>query len=113
MDNLHPVLIKIKVIASVNSRTQTEKILSLNNIVQTLVSHSVKITQVGDKVSGVMTELIPIIPKILKISDPITFPTPISYLFFIIAATVAAISGKLVPAATIVAPIAHSEIQKL
>jgi hypothetical protein len=29
------------------------------------------------------------------------------------AATVAAISGKLVPAATIVAPIAHSEIPKI
>ena len=43
-------------------------------------------------------------------SDHITLPTHISYFFFRIAATVAAISGKLVPAATIVAHIAHSDI---
>lgn len=46
----------------------------------------------------------------LKISDQITLPTHMSYFLFIIAATVAAISGRLVHAATIVAPIAHSEI---
>jgi len=60
----------------------------------------------------VITELIPIIQRTLKISEPITFPTPISYFFLTIAATVAASSGKEVPAATIVAPIAHSDTQK-
>jgi hypothetical protein len=45
----------------------------------------------------------------LNISEPITFHTHISYFFFIIAAKVAAISGKLVPAAIIVAQIAHSD----
>ena len=54
-------------------------------------------------------EEIQTIQRILNISDPITFPTHISYFFLIIAAKVAAISGKLVPAAIIVAQIAHSD----
>ena len=56
-------------------------------------------------------EEIPTIQRILNISDHITFPTHMSYFFLIIAANVAAISGKLVPAAIMVAQIAHSEIQ--
>ena len=60
---------------------------------------------------GVITEEIQTIQRILKISDHITFPTHISYFFLIIAAKVAAISGKLVPAAIIVAHIAHSDTQ--
>jgi hypothetical protein len=58
---------------------------------------------------GVITEEIQTIQRILNISDHITFPTHISYFFLIIAAKVAAISGKLVPAAIIVAHIAHSD----
>jgi len=61
---------------------------------------------------GAKTELIQIIHKILKISDQITFQTHKSYFFFAIAVTVAAISGKLVQAAIIVAQIAHSDNQK-
>ncbi len=46
-------------------------------------------------------------------SDPITFPTHMSYFFFIRAANVAATSGKLVPAAIIVAQIARSDTHKV
>ncbi len=56
---------------------------------------------------GVITDEIHTIHKMLKISDPITFHTHISYFFFIIAAKVAAISGKLVHAAIMVAQIAR------
>ena len=63
--------------------------------------------------NGVITEEIQTIHRMLKISDHITFPTHISYFFLIIAAKVAAISGKLVPAAIMVAQIAHSETHKL
>jgi hypothetical protein len=57
----------------------------------------------------VITEEIQTIHKILNMSEPITFHTHISYFFLIIAAKVAAISGKLVHAAIIVAQIAHSD----
>ena len=56
-----------------------------------------------------MIDEIHTIQRILNISDPITFQTHISYFFLIIAAKVAAISGKLVHAAIIVAQIAHSD----
>jgi hypothetical protein len=59
-----------------------------------------------------MTAEIQIIHNILNISDQITFPTHISYFFFIIAAKVAATSGREVHAAMIVAHIAHSETQR-
>ena len=92
--------------------TPTEKILSLNKSPNRPFSHHADNKQLGFKLRGVIMALIPIIPKILKISDPTTFPTPISYFFLAIAAIVAASSGKEVQAATIVAHIAHSETQK-
>ena len=94
-------------------RTQTENILSLNSIVQKLASHHADSRQVGWRFRGVITAEIPIIHRILKISDPTTFPTHISYFFLIIAASVAATSGSDVQAATIVAQIAHSETQNV
>ena len=63
--------------------------------------------------NGVITEEIQTIQRILKISDHITFHTHMSYFFLIIAANVAAISGKLVHAAIIVAQIAHSDTHKV
>jgi len=70
-----------------------------------------QIKHLGVRCKGVITDEIHTIHRILNISDQITFPTHISYFFFIIAASVAAISGRLVPAAIIVAQIAHSDIQ--
>ena len=58
---------------------------------------------------GVIIEEIQTIHRILNISDHITFHTHISYFFLIMAANVAAISGKLVHAAIIVAQMAHSD----
>ena len=97
---------------SVIIKTQTEKILSLKSIVQKLASHPCASKHVGCKFKGVITDEIPMIHKILKISDQTTFPTHISYLFLIIAAKVAATSGREVHAAIIVAQIAHSETQR-
>ena len=111
-DNFRHVLMNMNVIINVIIRTHTEKILSLNIIVQKLTSHQLVKRQVGFKCNGVITDDIPIIHRILNISDHITFQTHISYFFFIIAAKVAATSGKDVHAATIVAQIAHSETQK-
>jgi hypothetical protein len=111
LESFQFVLIRASVIISVNIRRTTEKILSLKSIVKKLISHHSGNKQEGLRFNGVITEEIQIIHKTLKISEPITFQTPISYLFLIIAASVAAISGRLVPAATIVAPIAHSDTQ--
>ena len=111
-ESLQLVLIKINVRISVNIKTHTEKILSLKSIVQKLVSHPCANKHVGCRFKGVITDEIPIIHRILKISDHTTFPTHISYLFLIIAANVAATSGNDVQAATIVAQIAHSDTQK-
>lgn len=111
LDNLQPVLINIKVTHNVRNNIKTEKTLSLNNILNQ-VEHSATNKHLEVNSSGVIIELIPITHKMLKISDQITFQTHISYLFLTIAMTVAATSGKLVPAATIVAPIAHSETPK-
>ena len=77
-----------------------------------------KVSQVQTKhfgviCKGVIIEEIQTIQRILNISDPITFPTHISYFFLIIAANVAAISGRLVHAAIIVAQIAHSDTHKV
>ena len=72
-----------------------------------------QIKHLGVRCKGVITDEIHTIHRILNISDQITFPTHISYFFFIIAASVAAISGRLVPAAIIVAQIAHSDIQSV
>lgn len=91
--------------------TQTENILSLKKEIRNHHSQLTPNKQVGVNVSGAIIALTQIIHKILNISDPITFHTHKSYLLLAIAATVVAISGKLVPAATIVAQIAHSLIQ--
>jgi hypothetical protein len=112
LESFQFVLIRASVIISVNIRRTTEKILSLKIIVKKLISHhSGSKQETFSRFNGVITEDIQMIHKTLKISEPITFQTPISYLFLIIAASVAAISGRLVPAATIVAPIAHSDTQ--
>ena len=111
-DNFHHVLIKTKVRTNVRIRIHTENILSLNNIVQKFISHPLDKRQVGCKFNGVITEEIQIIHNILNISDHTTFPTHISYLFLIIAARVAATSGREVHAAIIVAQMAHSETQR-
>lgn len=71
-----------------------------------------KICPFDISVIGAITLLIPIIPKVLKISEPITLPTDKPNFFFKVAIIEVAISGKLVPAATIVAPIAQAEILK-
>ena len=112
LDNFHPVLIKMKVKINVRIRIHTEKILSLNSIVQKLISHPLLNRHVGCKCRGVIIEEIQIIHSILNMSDHTTFPIHISYFFFTIAAKVAATSGKEVHAAIIVAQIAHSETQK-
>jgi len=78
LDNLHFVLIKISVIINVAKRINTENILSLNNIERNPALQSETNRQVEFRFSGVITELIQMIHKILKISDQITFPTPIS-----------------------------------
>ena len=111
-DNFHHVLIKMKVRINVRIRTHTEKILSLNSIVQKLISHPLLNRHVGLRFKGVITEEIQIIHNILNISDHTTFQTHISYLFLRIAAKVAATSGREVHAAIIVAQIAHSETQR-
>jgi hypothetical protein len=111
-DNFHHVLIKMNVRINVRIRIQTEKILSLNSIVQKLISHPLLNRQVGLRFKGVITEEIQIIHNILNISDHTTFPIHISYFFLIIAAKVAATSGREVHAAIIVAQIAHSETQR-
>lgn len=112
LDNFHPVLIKMKVRINVRISTHTEKILSLNNIVQKLISHQLLNRHVGWRCNGVIIEEIQMIHNILNISDHTTFPIHISYFFFTIAAKVAATSGREVHAAIIVAQIAHSETQK-
>jgi hypothetical protein len=106
------VLINMNVRISVSIKTQTEKILSLKSIVQKLISQPCANKHVGCRFKGVITDEIPIIHRILKISDQTTFHTHISYLFLIIAANVAATSGRDVQAATIVAHIARSDTQK-
>lgn len=58
---------------------------------------------------GLTSDVIPKMRKILKILDPITFPTAKSTCFFIAAATLVASSGRLVPSATSVSPIKASE----
>ena len=87
--------------------------INIENILSYIKLHK-KVSQVQTKHFGVMcrgviTDEIQTIQRILNISDPITFHTHISYFFLKMAAKVAAISGKLVPAAIIVAQIAHSD----
>ena len=72
----------------------------------------------GNKHSGVssigrITALTQIIQRVLKIFDHTRLATHISYFFLTIAVIVVANSGKLVPAAIIVAQIAHSDIHKV
>ena len=61
---------------------------------------------------GRITELTQIIHNVLNIFDHTRLATHISYFFLTIAVIVVASSGRLVPAAIIVAPIAHSDIHK-
>ena len=61
---------------------------------------------------GRITELTQIIHNVLNIFDHTRLATHISYFFLTIAVIVVANSGKLVPAAIIVAQIAHSDIHK-
>jgi hypothetical protein len=100
---------KIRVIANVKININIENILSKKNVHQKGVLHNHSAMQLVFSIAKgfEMTEDIHAIPSILNMSDQMTFPTHISYFFFIIAANVAAISGKLVPAAIIVAQIAH------
>ena len=72
----------------------------------------------GSKHSGVSTigrivALTQMIHKVLKIFDHTRLATHISYFFFIMAVIVVANSGKLVHAAIIVAPMAHSDIHNV
>ena len=54
----------------------------------------------------------PMTAKILKMFEPIIFPTEISNSFLNTATNVVTTSGKLVPMATIVKPIILSETPK-
>ena len=67
----------------------------------------------GVNVIGVIVALIQIIPSVLNMFDPTRFPIHISNFFFKMAVIVVANSGKLVPAAIIVAQIARCDIQKI
>lgn len=111
-ESFHHVLMKVRVIANVKINISIENILSKKNVHQKGVLHNHSAIQLVFWIAKgfEITEDIPAIPSILNISDQITFPTHISYFFLIIAANVAAISGKLVPAAIMVAPIAHCDI---
>lgn len=62
---------------------------------------------------GRIVALTQMIHKVLKILDQTKFATHISYFFLIIAVIVVANSGKLVPAAIIVAQIAHWDIHNV
>ena len=77
MESFRPVLMKTKVIIKVKNNINKENVLSLNNICHH-VEHSDNITHFEVRCNGVITELIPIIHKILNISDHITFHTHIS-----------------------------------
>jgi hypothetical protein len=72
----------------------------------------------GNRHSGVnsigrIVALTQIIHNVLKMLDHTKLATHISYFFFTIAVIVVANSGKLVPAAIIVAQIAHSDIHSV
>lgn len=105
-DSFRHVLMNIIVIARVSINTIIENILSYIKDHKMEFQHS-QARQFGARCRGVIIEDIPTIHNILNISDPITFHTHISYFFLIIAVSVAAISGRLVHAAIIVAQIAH------
>jgi hypothetical protein len=92
---------------SVNIKINIENILSYIRLHKKVSQLQTK--HFGVMCKGVITDEIQTIQRILNMSDHITFPTHISYFFLIIAAKVAAISGRLVPAAIIVAQIAHSD----
>ncbi len=111
LDIFHHDLIKVSVITRVNISTIMEKILSYIRYHHN-ESH-VHVRQFGCKSNLVMMADIHTIHSILNMSDPITFHTHISYFFLIIAVMVAAISGRLVHAAIIVAQIAHCDTHKL
>ena len=62
--------------------------------------------------NGLTIDVNPTTAKILKILDPIIFPTDISNSFLNTATNVVTTSGRLVPIATIVNPIILSETPK-
>ena len=62
---------------------------------------------------GRILALTHIIPNVLKMFDQTKLATHISYFFLIMAVIVVANSGRLVPAAIMVAQIAHSDIHKV
>ena len=97
----------MRVVNKVKIRTNIENILSYIKLHNT--ESQLHARHFGVICRGVIIEEIQTIHKILNISDHITFHTHISYFFLIMAAKVAAISGKLVHAAIIVAQIAHSD----
>jgi len=97
----------MRVTTKVSINTNIENILSYIKLPNTV--SQVQIKHFGVICRGVITAEIQTIQRILNISEPITFHTHISYFFLIIAARVAAISGRLVHAAIIVAQIAHSD----
>jgi len=103
---------KMRVIINVKISTDIENILSKKNVHRNGALHNHSAIQLVFSIARGLeiTDDIQAIQSILKISDPITFHTHISYFFLIIAANVAAISGKLVPAAIMVAHIAHCDI---
>ena len=92
---------------NVSIKTNIENILSYIRLHRAV--SQVQIRHFGVICMGVIIEEIQTIHRILNISDHITFHTHISYFFLIMAANVAAISGKLVHAAIIVAQMAHSD----
>lgn len=61
---------------------------------------------------GRIVALTQMIHRVLNIFDPTRLATHISYFFLSMAVIVVANSGKLVPAAIIVAQMAHSDIHK-
>ena len=62
--------------------------------------------------NGLTIDVNPTTAKILKIFDPIIFPTEISNYFLNTATCVVTTSARLVPIATIVNPIIRSETPK-
>ena len=97
----------MRVTTRVSINTNIENILSYIKLPNAV--SQVQTKHLGAICRGVITDEIQTIQRMLNISEPITFHTHISYFFLIIAAKVAAISGKLVHAAIIVAQIAHSD----
>ena len=65
-----------------------------------------------DRFIGFIIPVTPKTKKMLKIFEPITFPTAISFCFFIVAITEVTSSGREVPTDAMVKPIILSSILK-